>query len=180
MFMTFKEADDLGPFDEKPVLSANVDPQLHMSRAEGDLPFYLICAKDTTLVIMSGKARVCFAQGGVRWFDALPGDFVYVPAGMPHTIKTVVPGVLYRYKARKPGLEAVAWRCPPCDSEVHRVTWSSDAEISQAAYAKALDAFNADVSLRTCRACGTVHPPVSFDASRWRELAISLVNEKEH
>src|SRR6185312_11278829 len=86
-----------------------IDPQLHLSRNRVKQPFFLICEQDTMLAQMSGEARVEFRAGPVRYFDMTVGDFVYVPAGTPHRIVPKTESVHLRYKAEKPGLEAVAW-----------------------------------------------------------------------
>src|SRR5262245_48010997 len=107
----FREAKKLVSFDEFPLLRPEVDPQLHASHNSADQPFYLTCEKDTLLVQMSGRARVSFREGGVRYFEMGPGDYVYVPGGVPHTVATHEAGVVFRYKAREPGLEQVDWYC---------------------------------------------------------------------
>ena len=174
MFMTFKAAAEAGPYDEAPMLPPTVDPQLHLSRNDRPQPFHLVCGKDCVLVQMSGRGRVRFAEGGVRYFKLEPGDFVYVPAGMPHRIEPETESVQYRYKASAAGLEAVAWYCPSCEAPLWRRTFDTATTIPQAAYAEACEAFNAGAAHRTCKKCGTVHPPVDFPAQRWRQIAAGL------
>ncbi len=178
MFMTFKEADAAGPYDEYPMLPPHVDPQLHLSRNDRPQPFHLVCEKDCILVQMSGRARVRFAEGAVRYFHAEPGDFVYVPAGMPHRIEPETASVQYRYKASVPGLEAVAWYCEECGCALDRTTFDTAAVVPQQAYADACVAFNADASRRTCRRCGAVHAVVAFPEARWRRIASELGSSK--
>jgi mannose-6-phosphate isomerase-like protein (cupin superfamily) len=174
MFMTFKEAETAGPYDEYPMLPAAVDPQLHLSRNDRPQPFYLVCEKDCVLVQMSGHARVRFASGPQRWFRAEPGDFIYVPAGTPHRIEPESPSVQYRYKARHPGLEAVAWYCEGCGGALWRHTFDTAKIVPQRAYAEACRSFNGDRARRTCAACGRVHDEVEFPEARWREIADEL------
>ena len=175
MFHTFKEAADAGAHDERPMLPAGVDPQLHMGRHDSPQPFHLICEKDCVLVMMSGTAQVHFSDGPVRWFKAVPGDFVYVPAGMPHRVLPDTDCVQYRYKAEHAGLEGVAWFCEGCGAEIHRQVWDTAATPPQQGYADACEAFDGDEALRTCD-CGQVHPATGFDTGRWREIAAELAD----
>jgi 3-hydroxyanthranilate 3,4-dioxygenase len=174
MFMTFKEADGAGPYDEYPMLPANVDPQLHLSRNDRVQPFHLICEKDCVLVQMSGRGRVRFADGGVRYFQLDAGDFVYVPAGMPHRIEPETVSVQYRYKASAAGLEAVAWFCETCGGPLWRHTFDTAQVVPQRAYAEACATFNRDGAKRRCGNCGTVHAEVEFPVKRWQQIANEL------
>ncbi|MDH3235214.1 MAG: AraC family ligand binding domain-containing protein [Alphaproteobacteria bacterium] len=171
MFHTFKEAAKAGPHDEYPMLPPGVDPQLHLSRNDRPQPFHLICGKDCVLVQMSGRAKVHFAEGPVRYHTATPGDFIYVPAGTPHRVVPEEEGVQYRYKAADAGLEGVAWYCGTCGAEVHRHVWDTEKTVPQRGYAEACDDFNGSDHRRTCGTCNTVHDKVEFDTARWREIA---------
>ncbi|MGE0734670.1 MAG: AraC family ligand binding domain-containing protein [Alphaproteobacteria bacterium] len=174
MFMTFKEADAAGAYDEYPMLPAHVDPQLHLSRNNCMQPFYLVCEKDCVLVQMSGSGRVRFAEGGVRYFRLAPGDFIYVPAGMPHRLEPETVSVQYRYKARVAGLEAVAWYCEKCGHALWRHTFDATKSPPQLGYAEACANFNGNVARRTCGACGSVHAEIDFPTERWRRIADEL------
>jgi 3-hydroxyanthranilate 3,4-dioxygenase len=171
MFHTFKEAAKAGPYDEYPMLPPGVDPQLHLSRNDRPQPFHLICGKDCVLVQMSGRAKVRFAGGPVRYHTAVPGDFIYVPAGMPHRILPDGEGVQYRYKAAEAGLEGVAWYCRSCGTEVHRQVWDTAQTFAQRGYVEACGAFNGSDHTRRCGGCGAVHDKVDFDTSRWQRIA---------
>ena len=48
-FNIFQQAREAGPYDEYPVLPAEIDPQLHLSRNDRPQPFFLICERDTVL-----------------------------------------------------------------------------------------------------------------------------------
>jgi nitrite reductase/ring-hydroxylating ferredoxin subunit len=74
------------------------------------------------------------------------GDFVYVPGGTPHRLVPSTESIHLRYKAARPGLEAIAWYDD--NDEVARVTWDCAKELPQEAYLRACRAFNADASLR--------------------------------
>lgn len=83
MLHTFKAAQEVGNYEDVPVLPADVDPQLYMSRNAVAQPFYLICGKDTVVVQMSGTADMHLKESSVRRFHMAVGDHVYVPAGTP-------------------------------------------------------------------------------------------------
>ena len=83
-FSTFEEAPKRGPYDEYPMLPPGVDPQLCLSRNDAPQPFYLICEFDTVLLQMSGAGRLLLREAPVLYHRMEPGDFVYVPAGVPH------------------------------------------------------------------------------------------------
>lgn len=176
MFNTFKEASNIGPYDEYPMLPPGVDPQLHMSRNTEPQPFFLICEKDCVLILMSGKAKIHFASGPVRYHTTVAGDFVYVPAGMPHRIIPETECTQYRYKAEIAGLEGVAWYCEDCGNEVHREIWDTSEKAPQRGYIDACDAFNASEDLRSCQSCSAHQPQVDFDTTRWQEIASELKN----
>jgi 3-hydroxyanthranilate 3,4-dioxygenase len=169
-FFTFAAAAEAGPWDERPMLPPGTDPQLHLSRSDRPQPFFLICEKDTVLAQMSGTGRVEYPTGPVRWHTLEPGDFVYVPGGTPHRIVPTTECIQFRFKPDRPGLEGVAWYCPACGAEVHRDEWDTKDEVSQAAWLRFSEAFDADEALRTCR-CGAVHPRLDLSGNRWATLA---------
>lgn len=173
-FMTLKEADHCGPYDERPMLPADVDPQLHLSRNDRPQPFYLICEKDTLIVLVSGGGKVRFQDSSVNYHPAEIGDFIYVPAGTPHRFLPDSPSVIHRYKPREPGLEGIAWYCEKCDAEIQRYVWNTSEMIPQAAYLAYCKSFNASESVRRCRTCESVHDPVDLGPYRWAELASGL------
>lgn len=174
MLDTFQTAETSGPYDEYPVLPDDVDPQLTLSRNDRPQPFFLTCAKDCVLAQMSGKGRLVMRDSAVRYFDLIPGDFIYVPAGTPHRMLPSEPSIQYRYKAANSGLESVAFHCEGCDHELHAETWDTAAETPQAGYLRATSAFNAAPASRTCSKCGAVHPEVDLAGYRWAEIAADL------
>jgi 3-hydroxyanthranilate 3,4-dioxygenase len=171
---TFKLAAQVGFFDEYPVLPDGVDPQLTLSRADRAQPFFLVCEKDSLIVQMTGHAHVEFKNSSVLSMATCPGDFVYVPARTPHRIVPAEDSLLYRYKAERAGLEAVAWYCQNCGEQVHRVTWDAADELPQEGYVRAVSEFNASESLRTCGKCANVHPPVDAAGNNWHRIATEL------
>jgi 3-hydroxyanthranilate 3,4-dioxygenase len=174
MIDTFKDAEALGPYDEYPALVASVDPQLHLSRNDRPQPFYLICAKDTLLVQMSGTATLSLKHADVVNFRLIPGDFVYVPGGVPHRLIPNDVSINHRYKAERAGLEGVAWYCIKCGEELHRDVWDTEEELPQEGYARSTARFNAEASLRKCESCGSEHPPLDLAPFRWISVAKEL------
>lgn len=170
---TFEAAKTAGPYDEYPVLLETADPQLHLSRNDRPQPFYLTCEKDSMLVQMSGAARIELRDTSVLFFDAVPGDYIYVPAGIPHRIVPSSSSIMYRYKANEAGLEAVTFRCEACDDVLLQETWDTKVELPQSAYLRIADTFNADPALRRC-ACGAEAAAVDFTGYRWKEIAEEL------
>lgn len=162
MMHTFKAAQEVGNYEDVPVLPENVDPQVHLSSNRVAQPFHLICGKDTVIAQMSGSAVVHLKESTVNSFAMRAGDHVYIPAGTPHRIVPVDESVQIRYKARAAGLEGVAWYCPGCDRELRRVEWDTAETISQLAYHDACTDFNADESARHCAGCGAVHPLIDL------------------
>lgn len=173
-FLIFREIGKLGPFDEFPMLSPEIDPQVHLSRNDRSQPFFLICEKDSVLAQMTGRGRVEFRDTSLSEAITEPGAFVYIPGGTPHRIHIDEPSVQYRYKARDSGLEAVLWACPACDREVHRRVWDTAETLPQEGYLAACEEFNADPGLRACQGCGAEHPPVDLAPYRWALVAHTI------
>jgi 3-hydroxyanthranilate 3,4-dioxygenase len=174
MLHTFKEAADRGPYDEYPVLTPEVDPQLHLSKNDRPQPYFLVCEKDSMLVQMSGKGRIEFRGGPVLWLPMVPGDFIYVPARTPHRYMPDEVSVQYRYKARLAGREAVCWYCETCGTRLAVDTWDTAAELPQEAYLRATRAFNDSAEQRRCANCGTEHSPIDLSPYRWEAVAREL------
>jgi|SRR5882757_5483962 len=179
MLQMFKSAAEVGNFDDVPVLPPQVDPQVHLSRNVVDQPFYLICGKDTVLAHMSGEARLVLKNSPVNYFTLHPGDNTYVPAGTPHRVLIGSESVQLRYRAQDAGLEGVAWYCPGCDDELHRVEWDTAETMSQQAWHDACTQFNGDDGLRTCRGCDARHPRIEMTAfESWLVVAAELTAER--
>jgi nitrite reductase/ring-hydroxylating ferredoxin subunit len=165
-FETYKEAAARGNYDEFPMLELGIDPQLHLSRNNVAQPFFLICEQDTIVTQMSGDARIEFRNSPANYFNMAIGDFVYVPGGTPHRLVPSTESIHLRYKAARPGLEAVAWY--DGDDEVARVTWDCAKELPQEAYLRACRAFNADPRLRQGL------PEIDLSPFRWDAIAAEV------
>ena len=174
----FAIAQTAGPYGELPAPPRDFDPQVHVSRNDRLQPFFLICEHDTVVATLAGEGLIEFHDAPVMEHHVSPGDFVYVPAGTPHRIHAQTPLVQIRFKARDAGLEAVAWYCPGCHAELWRREFETASEIPQRVYLEACEEFDARDNLRTCAACGTVHPRLELSGLRWGEIAELLDAER--
>lgn len=174
MVHVFQAAQGCGPYDEMPVLIADRDPQLHLSRNARPQPFHLICSADTLLAQVAGRAILDLEHSPVRYHRLEPGDVVYIPAGTPTRIRPQEPSVHLRYKPLHAGLEGVAWFCSACGHEVHRDEFDTEDELPQDGYWRACTAFNEDVDLRRCPACGKEHDQLDLSGIRWPEVAEAI------
>ncbi len=171
VFFAYDEAKNAGPYDERPMLPADVDLQVHMSRNDRRQPFYLICQHDSVLVTMSGTGEVEYKDAPVLRQAYALGDFIYIPAGTPHRIAPAGESIHLRYKLPESDREGVAWFCDGCGAELHRTVFDLNAMPAQEGYLEACTAFNADAALRTCKSCGKIHPAVDLAPYRWRQIA---------
>lgn len=170
-FVVFKEAPKLGPYDERPMLPDDVQTQICLSRNDRPQPFYLICEKDTLLAVFSGTGKVEMQLTSVRWFPLEPGDHVYVPAGTATRLVPETESVIMRYKAREAGLEAVAWYCESCGTELFRHVFDTAGSVAQEGYVAGCQAYNEDPARRRCGKCRREHPAVDLAGYRWESLA---------
>ena len=167
----FDLAQEVGPWDERPVAPPFADPQVCMSRSRELQPFFLICEKDTIVIQVTGLADVDLRYTGMRQTKLEAGDMLYVPAGTPCRIGPRQESVHLRFKASNPGMEGVAWFCPSCDIEIWRHEFDAGAQPVQLGYLDGCQAFNAQVAHRTCGPCQTVHPEVDIAGYDWARLA---------
>ena len=178
MISLFKAAKNFCDYDEYPVLSEHIDPQVHVSRNRIVQPFYLICEQDTMLVQLTGKSRIFFKDSNVVSFKLGPADCIYIPGGTPTHLMPSEESIQLRYKARVPGLEGVAWYCDGCNEELHREVWDTKSELSQDAYLRACTLVNADEKLRTCNRCGEMKSSIDLSGIRWADVS-SMLKELE-
>ena len=99
----------------------------------------------------------------------MPGDTVYIPAGVPSRLVPRGENVQIRLKAEPAVREAVAWYCA-CGALV--ASTEIAAGVVQEAYLAAVHAFNA--SARTCPQCGRVHPLAELGDIAWAETAAAI------
>jgi 3-hydroxyanthranilate 3,4-dioxygenase len=103
------------------------------------------------------------------------GDHVYIPAGTPHQIVPIEPGVTLRYMPLAAGRLGTAWYCPGCGAEVQRYEFEHDNDVPLiVTYTAATSRFNDDIRARTCGKCGVVHPEIDLARYGWDAAAESL------
>ena len=98
-------------------------------------------------VVEGGKVVRHRIEEGDMFF--LPKNVFHSPRRPPGSIGLVVE------KPRAPGEEdGIAWFCESCGNMLHSVYfWCEDIEVTLKAH---VQAFNASLDLRTCKACGDV------------------------
>lgn len=164
---------DLAAYDELPLLPEDVDPQLHASYNDCIQPFYLVCEKDSVIATLAGNGVLRFHGVSVNSYPLEPGDFVYVPARVPHRIEPMEPLLQLRYKAKDPAGEAVAWFCETCDAELWRYEFDASRSLSQSEWLTAVQRFNGSADLRQCE-CGSEAPQSDLGQIRWGEVVDAI------
>jgi 3-hydroxyanthranilate 3,4-dioxygenase len=100
------------------------------------------------------------------WVDGKPedmpireGEIFLLPPLVPHSPQRIVPGSvgLVIERQRPEGtIDAFQWYCGNCGGVVHRVEVQLKSIVAD--LPPLFDAFYASEDLRTCAACGTIHP----------------------
>ena len=139
-------------------------------------PLVPVTDQDQVLINLAGEGEFWLKGHEPERTPLVAGDCIYLPAGIPSRVVTHTPSLQVRFKAETPGREAVVWYCPRCDNIVNWRSIDTDQEIPQEAYWEATQAFNADAARRTCRECGTVHPPVDLGDIAWPAVAQAIRN----
>ncbi len=174
----FKDAAGAwGSYDDYPVGPPGTDPMPHLSRNRVDQPFFLVSEADQVLIQMAGEGEIAFAETEPAAMQLGPGDTVYIPAGVPSRLSPRGENLQVRLKAEPPVREAVAWYCGRCGALVHAEELPA-AGIPQEGYWRAVRAFNAEPSARTCAGCGEVHPLAELGDIAWPEVAAALQAER--
>ena len=169
----FKEAPRAwGSYDDYPVGPRGTDPMPHLSRNRVPQPFFLVAEDDQVLIQMAGEGTLELRETEPAAMRLVPGDTVYIPAGVPTRIVPDRENIQVRLKAEPPGREAVAWYCAACGDLVCSEEIAPGVVHDQ--YWRAVAAFNADAGLRTCKGCGAVHPAVDLGDIAWPEVAAAL------
>lgn len=170
----FKEAPHTwGSYDEYPVGPRGTDPMPHLSRNRMAQPFFLVSEEDQVLIQMAGEGTLELKDVEPSRMHLVPGDTVYIPAGTPTRVVPDGENLQIRLKAEPPVREAVAWYCPSCGALVHARELPAGV-VMQEEYHRAVEAFNADASVRTCAGCASVHPAVDLGDIAWPEVARAL------
>jgi hypothetical protein len=190
----FKEAHQAwGSYDDYPVGPKGTDPMPHLSRNRVAQPFFLVCEEDQVVIQMAGEGAIELieAEGdehvastsgsrghaGPSHVRLVPGDTVYIPAGVPSRLVPRGENLQIRLKAYPPAREAAAWYCAGCGELVH--ARELDASALHDEYWHAVEVFNGDAALRTCAGCQRIHPPVDLGDIAWREVGAALRAEDQ-
>lgn len=169
----FKEAQRVwGSHDDYPVGPKGTDPMPYLSRNRVPQPFFLVAEDDQVLIQMSGEGTLELRETEPAVMRLVPGDTVYIPAGTPTRVLPDRENIQVRLRAEPPTREAAAWYCPACGDLVHSEELAPGLFHEHAW--RAVQAFNADTALRTCKACSHVHPPVDLGDIAWPEVAAAL------
>ena len=160
-----------GSWDEFPVGPRGTDPMPHLSRARVAQPFFTVSSADAVVIHMQGRGEILFRDIEPARLTLEPGDSIYIPACVPSRILPDGEVLQIRLKAEPAPKEAVAWYCA-CGALVHGV--ELDDAIVQRGWWRAVAAFNADAAVRTCGACGAIHPPAELGDIAWPDVAAAL------
>jgi 3-hydroxyanthranilate 3,4-dioxygenase len=168
----FREAAQAwGSYDEFPVGPKGTDPMPHLSRSRVPQPFFVISAADSVLIHMAGRAQLQLRESDVTVMALVPGDTVYIPAGVPSRLVPDGEVLDLRLKAEPPAAEAVAWYCA-CGARL--AAREVEGPIVQEGWWRAVQDFNDSPRLRTCAGCGAVHPPVELGDIAWPDVAAAI------
>jgi uncharacterized RmlC-like cupin family protein len=75
-------------------VSRSTTGSMHLSMAHGVVPVGATSTRhyhpfETAVFIISGKARSYFGPHDEEWVDIAAGDFVYIPANLPHSTENI-------------------------------------------------------------------------------------------
>src|ERR1700722_10852098 len=96
----FKDAAHAwGPYDDFPVGQPGTAPMPHLSRNRIAQQFYLVSEADQVLIQMAGEGEIAFAEREPARMELVPGDTVYIPAGVPSRLTPRGENLQIRLKA---------------------------------------------------------------------------------
>jgi 3-hydroxyanthranilate 3,4-dioxygenase len=114
---------------------------------------------DEIFYMLKGDIVLEYIEDGHRRSQVLrEGEVFLVPALTPHAPHRPPDtwGLVVEITRARAQTESLLWFCERCDARLHEVTMHvADIETELKA---AIEAFDASVELRTCRACGHVQP----------------------
>ena len=113
---------------------------------------------DEIFYMLRGDMVLEYMEDGRREQVIRQGEMLLVPARMPHSPHRPADtwGLVVEVKRKPDETESLLWFCERCDARLHVVTMHV-ADIERELKA-AIEAFDASLALRTCRACGHVLP----------------------
>ena len=114
---------------------------------------------DEIFYMLRGDMVLEYIADGVRRSQAIrEGELMLVPGATPHSPHRPADtwGLVIEIKRKPREQESLVWYCDRCDALLHQVTMHvADIETE---LKRAIDTFDASVTLRTCRTCGHVQP----------------------
>jgi 3-hydroxyanthranilate 3,4-dioxygenase len=114
---------------------------------------------DEIFYMLRGAMRLEFMEDGRRHARIIrEGQMCLLPALVPHSPHRPADtwGLVIEVKRRADQTESLLWFCDRCDRSLHQVTMHV-ADIERELKA-AIEHFDGSLALRTCGACGHVHP----------------------
>ena len=114
---------------------------------------------DEIFYMLRGDMVLEYIENGRRREQVIrEGEIMLVPAHTPHAPHRPADtwGLVVEVKRKADETESLLWFCERCDARLHEVTMHV-ADIERE-LRTAIEHFDADVALRTCRACGHVQP----------------------
>lgn len=149
----FELAGQIEDGDHLSLFGSDVDLDVSLSRETARQPFHFAIDHDSLLVQLAGEAEVTFDHPDVRRVRVVPGDIVYVPAGLDHQVVPRTPSLQLRYCGSEPHAERASVRCPACGHPIAMVVWNSGAKDRRDGLAAARQA-HARICGQTCPNCG--------------------------
>ncbi len=117
---------------------------------QGPELFYQLEGTMTLVVIEDGRRReIAIGAGQIL---LLPGGVAHSPQRPAGSV-----GLVVERRRRAGEVDHVVWFCPRCDRELYRESFHLTDIESQ--FAPVFARFSENPAHRTCRHCGTVHPP---------------------
>lgn len=173
-----EEEHGLACHDELPLIPAKTDIQLYASRHDRPEPFFFAGSRDMLICVLRGRGRIEFMGTSVTHHRLEPGDYVSIPARTPHRVVPEPELLQLRYKASRPGHEALVWRCDGCRHELFRFEYDADSLVPHEQWLIACCQFNDEVGLRTCDSCGRPADEIDLGDYRWDDIAAALAAER--
>jgi len=110
--------------------------------------FYQFQGELTTVVLRDGEfvTEIC-----------REGEMYWIPPLVPHLNQREIGSIgLVIHGQRQPGAkDAMVWYCEACHAELHRMEYGFEKDLRQLLRPR-IQAFQRDVALRTCKACGAI------------------------
>jgi len=112
------------------------------------------------------------AAGQPQLAEVKEGDVMIISAFTPHL--PIRPPETLGLVIERPRVvgeqDGIVWYCDVCGKVLHQL--ALDCQDIETQLKQALDAFNADLALRTCTSCGSVLPDPA-EQPPWRQMALS-------